>query len=228
MAEANDGYPGAEQVDSWRNITDPKKPMIPLATELGGEWQRVGEPCSGELEFANDLLEGGFCQQSADVLDGDELIVVIGDSHAQQLSAPLSVGAEQYGVDVVALFKGGCTIGADEEDRGINDVACSDWMPAAIDLAIGLEPDAVYVVATRASATTDETVLAGAQETIDRFRDANVPVMAVRDNPRFAFNMYDCVIDAGMEACAVPKSEALGTQNRLDDLRGVIPIDYTP
>lgn len=228
MTEANEGYPGAAQVDSWRNITDSNKPLIPLATELNGEWQSIGEPCSGELEFANHELDGGYCQQSADKLDAEQRVVVIGDSHAQQLATPLAAVAKEHDMDVVGLLKGGCTIGADEKDRGVNDVSCSEWMPKAIDIAIGLEPVAVYVVATRASDTRDEKLLAGARETIDRFRDAGIAVMAVRDNPRFAFNMYDCVIEGGAENCAVPVSDALESQNPVDDLRGVVSVDFTP
>lgn len=227
MSEANDGYPGAEQVDSWRNITDPDKPLIPVATELNGEWHSNGESCSGELEVANTVLAGGYCQQSADVLDAENLVVVIGDSHAQQLSAPLAAVAQEHDTDVVSLLKGGCTIGRDEEDRGVNDVSCSDWMPKAIDLAIELKPDAVYLVATRTSDNADERLLAGAQETVDRFRDEGITVMAVRDNPRFAFNMYDCVVERGAESCAVSMSDRLEDQNPIDDLRGVVSIDFT-
>lgn len=228
MADSSQGYPGAAQVDSWRDITDSSKPLIPTATELNREWESIGEPCSGELEIANSELDGGYCQQSPDALDAEKLVVVIGDSHAQQLSAPLAALANEHDIGVVGLLKGGCTIGLGEEDRGVNEVSCSEWMPKAIDFTIGLEPDAVYVVATRASDTEDEKLLAGATNTIDRFRDEGITVMAVRDNPRFAFNMYDCVVERGSEACAIPRSDALDTQNPISELRDVVSVDFTP
>lgn len=230
MASASaEGYPGAGQLDTPLDITDPDAPLIPVATELSAEWVAVGDTCTGRFLPADDLIAAS-CDQSPKALDADRTVLVIGDSHAQQLATPLERVADERGIGVVTLLKGGCTIGAEEEDRGVGGPACQDWLGAALAYAVDLAPDAVYVVTTRASAAEPERLLRGVETSLSTLLDADIPVLAVRDNPRFAFDMYECVAGAGGgEDCAVPIEDALGEDDPMTGLdERVIPIDYTP
>lgn len=228
MAAAEEaGYPGAAAVDSPLTIADSSLPVIPVATELDAEWQSVGEFCTGRFAPESEVIAPS-CNQSPAAETADRTVVVLGDSHAQQLGVPMEAYAEEHGIGVVTLLKGGCTIGPGEQDRGPdNPYTCAEWLPEAIDYTIALKPTAVYVVATRASVGEPERLLDGAEETIDKLLDAGITVIAVRDNPRFADDMYACV-DAGGE-CTVPQSDVLAVTDPavvLDER--VIIVDYTP
>ena len=198
-----------------------------MATALEDEWQGVGDACEGGLAPSSEILDG-TCQQSPAAATADQTVVVIGDSHAQQLGTPMALYAAERGIGVVTLLKGGCTIGATEGDRGpANPYTCEEWLPAAVDYTVALRPTAVYVIATRADAVEPERLLDGVEETIETFLDAGIAVIAVRDNPRFPFDMYSCV-EAG-EQCAVPQDQVLARDNPAAALDGrVVLVDYTP
>src|SRR5690606_28363784 len=109
--------------------------------------------------------------------------------------------AAEAGVGVVTLLKGGCTVGLDEEDRGTGDPPCADWIAAALDYATALRPDAVYTVVTRADAVQPERLLHGVEPALASLQEAGIPILAVRDNPRFTVNMYECATRPGVPDC---------------------------
>ncbi len=227
MAAADEGYPGAAQVNTPLDISGSGQPLIPVATALEDEWQAVGGHCEGGLAPESEILDG-TCQQSPVAATADQTVVVIGDSHAQQLGTPMALYAAERGIGVVTLLKGGCTIGAAEDDRGpANPYTCEEWLPAAVDYTVALQPTAVYVVATRADAVESERLLDGVEDTVETFLDAGIAVIAVRDSPRFSFDMYSCV-HAGRR-CSVPREQMLHRENPAEALdRRVTLVDYTP
>lgn len=227
MASADEGYPGAGQLDTPLDLTGSGRPLIPVATALNDEWQSVGDQCSGRFAPESEVLDGS-CQESPNAATAAETVVVIGDSHAQQLGVPMETYAAENGIGAIALLKGGCTIGATEGDRGpANPYTCAEWLPEAVDYTLALKPKAVYVIVTRADANEPERLLDGVQDTVATFLDAGISVIAVRDNPRFDFDMYSCV-DAG-EDCAVPEGQLLDAVNPATALdRRVVLVDYTP
>ncbi|MBS1906039.1 MAG: acyltransferase [Actinobacteria bacterium] len=228
MASAAEaGYPGAAAVQSPLTTLDRSLPVIPVATELDAEWLSVGDSCSGRFAPESEVLTP-YCNQSPASAGADQTVLIIGDSHAQQLGVPMEAYAEQHGIGVVTLLKGGCTIGPEEPDRGTdNPYTCAEWLPEAIDCAVALKPTAVYVIATRATAGEPERVLEGADRTISALLDAGISVIAVRDNPRFDFDMYSCV--ARGEDCSVPAGQILASENPATTLdKRVTLVDYTP
>ena len=52
------------------------------------------------------------------------------------------------------------------------------------------------------------------------FLDAGIPVLAFRDNPRFPYDMFECVETYGpdRDRCNVPRSESLLPVNPLEEL----------
>ncbi len=95
-----------------------------------------------------------------------------------------------------------------------------------------MRPDAALTVVTRSDAgEDDERVRPGIERFLDRMDGAGVQVLGVRDNPRFAFNMYDCVVGSDEPLdCAVPRSASLADRNPADDLdrAGLHLLDLTP
>jgi hypothetical protein len=224
---AESGYPGAAVVGSALVTADSSLPLMPVATALDAEWQSVGDSCSERFAPASRILAAS-CNQSPLAASSDKTVLIIGDSHAQQLGAPMEEYAQQNGFGAVTLLKGGCTVGPGEEDRGPdNPYTCAQWLPEAIRYAEDLKPTAVYMIVTRAAAGQPERLLDGVEETLDALTNAGIPVIAVRDNPRFAQNMYSCVsVD---RSCAVPQDQVLAAENPAAALeQQAVLVDYTP
>jgi hypothetical protein len=111
------------------------------------------------------------------------------------------------------------------------DPACPDWREAAIAHAERLAPAAVMTVVTRSNpGEDDEAIRPGIERFLERMTDAGIEVFAVRDNPRFSFDMFGCVIDSeNATDCAVPRSSSLADANPAADLAGpgVRMVDLT-
>ncbi len=201
--------------------------FLPLATEIDEEWVNFGSLCTGSLLSPDPLLDG-TCLQTLDAETTEKRVVVIGDSHAQQLAAPLVEVSEENDFSVVALVKGGCTIGYGEESRNVFGDSCAEWVDAALAYAKDLNAAAVYTVVTRADAQEPERLLTGVDYSLGVLRDAGIPVIAVRDNPRFSQDMYLCTLESSA-SCEVPRSQVLADENpALVFADEVSLIDFTP
>ncbi|MEH3088065.1 MAG: acyltransferase family protein [Microbacterium arborescens] len=189
---------------------DDDTPMIPLPTELDSEWVQLERECAGAYQIDDALLVGS-CFQTADVSRASQVVVVIGDSHAQQMTGALLPVAEENGWGVVTLIRGGCAMGLGEP----GGEGCIDWREAAIAHVERTKPAAVMTIVTRADpGEDDETIRPGIEDFIDRIDAAGIPIIAVRDNPRFDFDMFGCVVDADAPVtCATPRSGSLSASN---------------
>lgn len=203
-------------------------PMLPLGTLLDDEWVQLERECSGEWAVVSDDLQG-TCHETAHTARSRHAVAVVGDSHAQQMTAALLPVAEADGWGVVHLIKGGCSMGLDEPGM---DERCDAWREAAITHLERVRPDAVMTVVTRSDAgEDDEKVRPGIDRFIDRMDAAGIEVLGMRDNPRFAFDMFGCVTDAvDPLECAVPRSASLADSNPAEALVGsrLSLLDLTP
>ncbi|MFC4556043.1 acyltransferase family protein [Georgenia faecalis] len=211
-----EGYTGA-----------PEGPAIPLATELRSQWVSLGTPCAGDYAPRADVLVAG-CGQTAPLADPERLVVVVGDSHAEQWMGALVPVAEQEGWQLVSVLEGGCAFGSPDDPA--QPEHCREWLDAALAYVLDLAPDAVFTMATAAAPDSpDERLVHGYAAVAAALTDAGIEVIGVRDNPRFTFDMYACVEDAGAEQCAVPLDQALAPVNPAADLGldGFHAIDLT-
>ncbi len=203
-------------------------PLLPLATLLDDEWVQLERECTGDWAVFSEELRG-TCHETSHTARARHTVAVIGDSHAQQITAALLPEAEANGWGVVHLIKGGCSMGLDEPGM---DERCDSWREAAIRLVEDARPDAVMTVVTRSDAgEDDEKLRPGVERFVDRMEAAGIEVLGVRDNPRFAFDMFGCVMDSADPVdCAVPRSASLADSNPADVLArpGVSLVDLTP
>ncbi len=237
MASDSGGYPGAAQIHDPIDLDGVDLPLIPLATALDDEWVDLGAPCARELEPTESVLADS-CVQTDAARDPDRRrVLVMGDSHAQQLMSPLTVVAEDQGWGVIALLKGGCSIGVGAPSWSVAGPPCDEWRTAAIDYAMQVQPDAVYLVVTRATPTAPEVILEGIEAIVDAFTARGVEVIAVRDTPRFDFDMYRCAIAASeagpgtdAESCDVTDVGLESTEEleALSAKDGVTLVDFRP
>lgn len=216
--------PGALSLDpDYETVSSTQALVKPAPSEMDQEWAQLDEAC-GEAAApeAGSVLEG-HCKQIGTAEGSQKTIVVLGDSHAMQWTAALGPVARANDWHVVTVLKMGCRYGAEDPERSEE---CNAFNQAAGEYVLDLMPDAVFTVAslTRES-SPDETLGGGYDDGVRPFTEAGIQVLAMRDNPRFEFDMFKCLESNGFDvrACHVPRSQLLADVSPLEGLEARIP-----
>jgi peptidoglycan/LPS O-acetylase OafA/YrhL len=136
-------------------------------------------------------------------------VVLVGDSHARQLSGALIPLAQQYDWELIGMFRDACPFSTASETWA-GDEGCVAWNDAVVGEIAALRPDAVVTLATRdVRVGLTEHTPPGFVEQWSRLRELGIPVLAVRDNPRFDRPPSDCVElhGRGAPVCSTPRAE---------------------
>ena len=179
-------------------------PMLPAPVSVSEDWVRVDEwDCVPLAGFRTDV-----CTQPVET-PPDRRIVVVGDSHLQQFTGALIPLAAQHGWQLTTMLRGACPFStASEVDP--EDAGCAAWNDAAAAEIAAMRPDAVVTLASRhvRSGRTEQTP-PGFVERWKQLDELGVPVLAVRDNPRFDHSVPDCVRRHGRDAqaCGVDRDD---------------------
>lgn len=244
--------PGAASLtEGWKNEAPPYAPTIPLAGELESEWGQLPQSCEEHFQTSFGDFDAGCSALTAD--SPALTVVIVGDSHAQQWIPPLAEIGTEENWQIFSFLKGACPLNLLEpsyyDDEGFG-YSCSNWMDEVFSLVAGLDPDVVITVGTRAVAANeamnedagqDESLHPGQDAAVSALNERGVPVVLLRDNPRFTFNAYECAhalsedattdtsrFDAN-ENCGVSRSRALALSNPADSMirPGVTTVDMT-
>lgn len=218
-----DVYQGAEDDDEMDEV---EVPLLPNAIDLDDEWVSLDQACMGRLA-ASDLQVQGTCSQTAGADAADHLVVVVGDSHAEQMMAALRPVADGDDWGMLALLQGGCSL--ERYDEGTEKAAeCAQWQEKAIAYIHELGPDAVFTMVTAAEVDgPNERMLTGVEDVTAGFDEDNIRVIGVRDNPRFGIDMYECALEDG--DCDRAVGDALQAENPASELaKWVTLVDFTP
>lgn len=230
QAEVFRNYPGALALQpGFVDAADPDLPLRPALTALGKQWVTLDKACEGKLAPDAGALDGK-CFQTETSPKPQKTIVVVGDSHAQQLTGALIDVARKNNWQVAALLLGGCDFGAEDTSSGRSE-KCVDFNKAAMDYVLKLKPDAVLTLATKSVADSpEEHVPDGYESAVTSITGAGIDVIGVRDNPRFVNNMASCVAKSGAEDCSFQQSDNLAATNpaeSLNRINGAHMIDLT-
>ncbi|MFC6257008.1 SGNH hydrolase domain-containing protein, partial [Kocuria oceani] len=211
-------YPGAAVLRG--DVTEaPDVPIIPTGAEREHEWGDTGGACPPE--DTPESLEGlGHCRVIApdDGAAPARTVVVIGDSHAQQLLTPIHRAADAQGWTVISYLRMACRYAGGAQPA---DAECGEFNAAAGEAALAADPDAVVTIGTRSlPEAPHEMLVDGYEDGVRPFLDAGIPVLGFRDNPRFPFSMFACVETYGPDhhRCNPPRSESLLPENPLEEV----------
>ncbi|MEV8337702.1 acyltransferase family protein [Leucobacter sp. NPDC077196] len=162
----------------------------------------------------------------------DVTVVLAGDSHAANW-APTMIGlAEARGWRLVTHTKSACSLAAVEQGGNSRPYTeCNAWNPLVQQEIIELHPDLVVTVnAGRRGVWQDGEPLAGdarldafaggLAETWRSFTSAGIPVAVIADTPDMGIDVPECVSanPDRLTRCAVPRSEAIGTQPKAEPI----------
>lgn len=190
----DDAHPGANALLSDDEISP--APLLPSAVAVTEDWVRIERwDCTPMTGFPMDACAQPLrvAEDTQELVPPDRRIVVVGDSHAQQLTGALLPIAEQHNWQIIAIVRGACPFSTASEVVP-DEADCLAWNAAAADEITALQPDAVVTLATRdARAGQTEQTPAGFVERWRRLDEQGIPVIALRDNPRFDHSVPDCV-----------------------------------
>ncbi|RKO19729.1 acyltransferase [Pseudarthrobacter phenanthrenivorans] len=202
-------------------VPDPDARIIPGPSALDNDWAGIHAPCTGENATSDPILEG--CRQEVPDGGATKRIVVLGDSHSQQYLGALAPIAAEHGWELVTLLMPACRFGAESETR---NAECNAYNRASTAYVLEHRPDAVFTVASLTHEEAPfETEVPGYLDGVRPFAEAGIEIVGIRDNPRFTFNMPECVQRNGPEApeCNVPLAESLVDPSPLESYRDRLP-----
>ena len=177
---------------------------LPTAEQLPEDWAHLGASCEGASK-PDDKLLAENCTRNDVGDDATKSIVVLGDSHSQQWLAALGPLAEAEHWKVTALLLGGCHF---MPHNGDADSQCNDFNAAAFKYVASHTPDAVFMVGTMASPSSpDEKLVYGFDQTVTNFNDLGIQVVAMRDNPRYDYNVTECALAKGVDSADCKSDE---------------------
>lgn len=210
IAQADTQNPGAYSLMAgFVDRSSGESPPLPDLGSLDKEWGALEDKCEGEhIPDANDVAIKGCSFLSAEGTATQE-ILVIGDSHVEQWLEPIELMARDHNYQVTSLLHGGCSYGTASEERS---AGCNDFNQAATDYAMRTKPDVVVTMATTSDKESNaERPVIGLAAASSALGEAGMRVIAIRDDPRFSFNMMRCLEDneADSVACALPVSDKL-------------------
>jgi len=219
------GYPGARTVAEGYDVAAvPPEQRLPVVTALRQEWASLPGPCLGDWA---DAGLGRACSQLEPASAPTATVVVVGDSHAEQWISALKPIAHDQGWRVVALLKGGCSFGASHTRQGGCATFNRDTMAAIVTRPV----DLVVTVSTAAHPTTpNERLVTGYADAVREVTSHGIPVVGLRDNPRFPTGVVSCALAKGDHACSPPVTHKLAATNpadALDEVAGFTSIELT-
>jgi peptidoglycan/LPS O-acetylase OafA/YrhL len=138
-------------------------------------------------------------------------VVLVGDSHMQQYLAAFLPLVQSEGWQITSMLKGACPFSA-TSDLMPGDQPCLDWNRAAAAEIVAMDPDAVVTMGSlNVGAGITETTPQGFLDRWARLDRAGIPVVALRDNPRFGFDVAACVAERTPDdpACARDRDDVL-------------------
>ncbi|MBC9703889.1 MAG: acyltransferase [Enterococcus sp.] len=204
--------------------------LLPSLELLGNEWVNTEENCSEGNTPVSDILAKA-CGQINVREDNTKRIVVVGNSHAQQWTGPLTSLAKDQNWGIVVLYKGGCRFAA----GGLGQAPdCDEWNAETLNYILETDTDMVYTVATMSYADNgQDTIVPGFADYANQITAAGIEIVGVRDTPRFSFDMIKCLNDNAGDPvpCTLPRDKTLNNNPPVEELKQSVPgihfLDFT-
>jgi peptidoglycan/LPS O-acetylase OafA/YrhL len=142
-------------------------------------------------------------------------VVLVGGSHSAHWQPALDEIATARGWHFVHQTKSGCRFRLRDEVES----SCDRWNVALLDQLLEDPPDAVVTLATVTTRGGDERLPESYLRIWSHLDEAGIPVIALRDTPRFEHQVPECVVehDEDLLACGKSRSAAFAAES-LDEL----------
>lgn len=185
--------------------------MVRIEHIRAPESDRLGEPC-----VYGDV-------------NADKTVFLMGGSHSEQWSGALDELGKAQHFKIVPVLRQGCAITIDDPFYNDPENTCVRFSRVALEYALEQKPDLVITTSTRPGEDGD-VVPEGYVNFWKALDEANIPFLAVRDNPWAKrdhrgdkFYPTQCVVDTGsVEDCALDRAEHLAPVDPSDAIIGAM------
>ena len=205
IQEDIDTYPGARVLSPDKELVEADP--IPKNATIASLFVPWDTGCKGSYILRNEQLDIS-CGYTKNASDDAPLFAVVGSSHALQKTEALKGISKQVGANQLNLLLTGCPYPFTQPANTVNGFMkrCIPFSENATAEILAAKPSTVFIISTTTAITAEgETVDPGLDETLRKFTNAGIQVIGIRDNPRFASDMYHCAMNAqNPDDCAEP------------------------
>jgi peptidoglycan/LPS O-acetylase OafA/YrhL len=140
-------------------------------------------------------------------------VVLLGDSHAAQWFPPLHIIAEQNGLELIVLAKGGCPAATVAIPTATLARTCPIWRDKAVQFIANEDPDLVILTGSRHYPNTDQEWHTGFDTTLDRLKGLTPRLLVLGDNPDSRADPATCLSAhlTNVDACVNSRTRAVET-----------------
>lgn len=213
--ERIDNYPGARAIGSDRVQLD--NDPIPKG-DIKTQFSKMGSQSCEGIFVPNTSALAKNCTAEQHGGNDSPLIMFVGNSHIEQYIASFRPIAEQSNTNMQAYMIGGCAY--PRSDAGTSN-ECSDFNRNVTEEILKRKPQTVVLIATTTDANSNqERIDPKLDEVIKEITGAGIQVIGLRDNPRYNFDVYECVQKAGgnKDSCARPVKEKYADKNPAQEI----------
>lgn len=201
-----------------------------------GEIQDVDEPLIPSVDAAESdkpsIYDQGCIQTWRDEPGSDEVlicdgtegtkrVILSGGSHVVQYYPALKEIADLHDWELIVIDKDGCRLAVPDPNNP-RAATCDTWNERAIPTIIDMQPDAVITLGTVTSQgdrpEDAEHVPTTQIEVWEEFAEAGIPVVVLRDSPRFSVRVPECIETQPANKCGVERDLVYEITNPLDQI----------
>ena len=138
--------------------------------------------------------------------DAKKTVALVGGSHSTQWLDAVRKAAEASDARIRLMVKSACAFGdLDTFPEGIYPPDCTPWAEDVLERVLEGPTDLVVTIAT--GKQQPEDIPQGFRNYFEVLSQHEIPVVAIRDNPRFPTEIPACVVEQGIEACTYDRSK---------------------
>ena len=155
-------------------------------------------------------------------------VVLAGASHDVQYYDALRKVADIAGWELLVVARSGCRLTIEDPDVPVSK-ECLSWKERAFEAIADIKPDAVITMGTVTKTGEPDRFTDSQVRAWEFFEEQGIPVIALRDNPRFPHDVPECIqTEEDPEVCGIARADVysevfpLASDGLPDNL---IPID---
>ncbi|OYN92088.1 acyltransferase family protein [Parenemella sanctibonifatiensis] len=202
-----------------------------------------GAPAPGDVRVRDDgpteypacdrsqvpvLPDGEQCEEVVPDGTPTKVVTMVGDSHTRDWMTVLGPMAEARGWHLIMVWKPFCRYTTRDYPDPIGE-DCLQYGEKVSAWLLELKPDIVFTIGTQGHPDLPDRLTPGLIDALRPVHEAGTTIVTMRDNPRFWWEMPECVQLNGLDSpqCVRPREEKLALIDPQVQIPYELPGSYT-